>query len=121
MRRVALTALLQFIAESDLTILKRPKYDFPIADIRMILQYLWCKDDQIYISERFRVQLAFILQILLYGAGRPGALVESGCHYNSNEVIAYKVTTTPIAYTVNSDTRRISISESFSGKTVLPS
>ena len=56
-----------------------------------VLQYLWCRDAHLYECERYRVQFALLFQIFTYTCCRPGAVVESTCHPNSNEVLTYGV------------------------------
>ena len=63
---------------------------FGADDLRALLEYLWCRDSYIYRDERYRVQLAFLMQILVYSGCRPGAVTESNCHRGSNEVPLYK-------------------------------
>lgn len=42
-------------------------------------------------DDRYRMQMALLLQALTYRAARPEALVESSCHHGTNEVLLYKV------------------------------
>jgi len=64
---------------------------FDHIDLFNTLQYLWCRDQHLYECERYRVQFALVLQILVYSCSRPGAVVELSCHKGSNEVLTYGV------------------------------
>ena len=64
---------------------------FDYHDLFNTLQYLWCRDQHLYECERYRVQFALLFQIFVYSCSRPGAVVESSCHPNSNEVLTYGV------------------------------
>lgn len=70
---------------------KRDKPSFDSLDLGVVLEYLWCRDTYLYQDERYRVQLSFLLQVLLFSGCRPGAVIESNCHSGSNEVPLYKV------------------------------
>lgn len=54
-----------------------------------MLQHLWTEDYN-FGNDRYRVQLALGLQILMYSASRPGAIVESYCHRGTNELPLYQ-------------------------------
>jgi hypothetical protein len=56
-----------------------------------MLQYLWCRDDRVYWTERDRIQAALIIMFLGFSGGRPGAFVVSGCHPGTHELLLYEV------------------------------
>ena len=56
-----------------------------------MLKHLWTADDHEYLHERYRVQLAFMLQLFCYSGARAGAIVESSSYRGTNEAITYKV------------------------------
>lgn len=56
-----------------------------------MIEYLWTVDDHEYRHERYRVQLAFMLQLFCFSGARAGAIVESSSYRGTNEAITYKV------------------------------
>lgn len=62
---------------------------FDTVDLRVVPKYLWCRDSYVYRDERYRVQLALLLQILAFSFCSPRAATEPNSH--TNEVPLYKV------------------------------
>ncbi|ORY12460.1 hypothetical protein BCR34DRAFT_482612 [Clohesyomyces aquaticus] len=69
---------------------KRTKSVAHYSDIEDILYYLWCCDDYVWRHPRQMVQISFYLLVVAYYGLRPGEIVESSSHRNSNEGVKYK-------------------------------
>lgn len=78
------------LREKGLTIVRREKLIADQLDVAWLLTYLWCYDEFEYSNPRQRVQLSFILLIIIYTGTRPGTVVESSAYRGSNEAICYK-------------------------------
>ena len=59
----------------------RPKYNFTVRDLTRVLLTLWTRDDLIFIPERYRVQITFIIRCILLDRGRIGAFFTDGLRY----------------------------------------
>jgi hypothetical protein len=79
----------------------RPKHTLTSVDLFCLLEWHWRHDDKVYLHDRYRVQLALILQLLSYTANRPGALIESSCYKGTNEALKYKVRYSPDLNSLN--------------------
>lgn len=62
-----------------------------VDDVKRLLDQLQKHDQHIYHNERTRIQVAFMLKVLVYTAARPGAVVVSDAHRNTNEALLYEV------------------------------
>jgi hypothetical protein len=51
----------------------RPKHNFTSRDLTRILLTLWTQDDLIFIPERYRVQLTFIIRVYCWTGARLSA------------------------------------------------
>lgn len=69
----------------------KPDYQLTIEDVRIILQFLWCRDDRVFADERYRIQMALLILVLAYSGARPDAFVESTSQRGTNEYLLYKV------------------------------
>lgn len=71
-----------------------------ILDLEILLHQLWALDDTLFKHERIRIQMALLIMLVAYTTTRPGAVVESSCHRESNEALCYKVRTTKLELTL---------------------
>ena len=63
-----------------------------VASLFNLLHYHWCQDaDGTAIHGRYRVQAAFLMQLIAYVSPRPGAIIESNCYKGLSQVLEYKV------------------------------
>ena len=63
-----------------------------VTDLFNLLHYHWCQDaDATGVHGRYRVQTAFLMQLIAYTSSRPGAIIESYCYKGLNQVLKYKV------------------------------
>ena len=63
-----------------------------VTDLFNLLHYHWCQDtDSTGVHGRYRVQTAFLTQLITYTSSRPGAIIESYCYKGLNQVLKYKV------------------------------
>ena len=67
--------------------------DKPIADhttLKSLIHYLFVCDEARFHHERLRVQLALSMLIMAYTGSRPGAILESMYHRQSNDGLRYE-------------------------------
>ena len=67
--------------------------DKPIANhttLKSLIHYLFVCDETQFQHERLRVQLALSMLIMAYTGSRPGAILESMYHKQSNDRLRYK-------------------------------
>ena len=52
-----------------------------VTDLFNPLHYHWCQDaDRTVVHGRYRVQTAFLMQLIAYTSSRPGAIIEPNCY-----------------------------------------
>ncbi|EEH03246.1 FluG domain-containing protein [Histoplasma capsulatum G186AR] len=61
-----------------------------VKDLVAILHYHWCLDTASVIHERYTLQNPLLMLFMAYTSSRPGALIESGCLWGSNDGLCYK-------------------------------
>ena len=59
----------------------RPKHNFTTRDLTRVLLTLWTRDDLIFIPERYRVQITFIVHVYCWTGARIGAFFTDGLRY----------------------------------------
>ena len=63
-----------------------------VTDLFNLLHYHWCQDtDSTGVHGRYRVQTAFLMQLIAYTSSRPGAIIEPNCYKGMSQVLKYKV------------------------------
>ena len=62
-----------------------------IRDLYHLLHYHWCQDVASSSHERYRVQTAFLMQLIAYASSRPGAIIENCCYKGQDQVLKFKV------------------------------
>lgn len=56
----------------DLSLEKKPKPDMSVEDLRCVLQHHWIYGQEIYPTERQRIQSSLLLLIATFTRSRPG-------------------------------------------------
>ena len=51
-----------------------------VTDLFNLLHYHWCQDAHAAVHGRYRVQAAFLMQLIAYASSRPGAIIESNSY-----------------------------------------
>ena len=69
----------------------KDKATFSVRDLYHLLHYHWCQDDASSSHGRYRVQTAFLMQLIAYTSSRPGAIIESRCYKGQDQVLKFKV------------------------------
>lgn len=59
----------------------RPKNNFTVKDLTRVLLALWARDDLIFIPERYRVQITFIIHVYCWTGARLSAFFTDGLRY----------------------------------------
>lgn len=72
-------------------LLKRKKEMADLLDVQWLLTYLWCYDKYQFRHARQRMQLSFLMLLLVYTGSRAGSIVESSSYCGSNEALSYRV------------------------------
>ena len=63
-----------------------------VADLFNLPQYHWCQDtNAISVHGCYRVQAAFLVQLIVYTSSWPGAVIESNCSKGLGQALKYKV------------------------------
>ena len=62
-----------------------------VTDLFNLLHYHWCQDADTIVHGRYRVQTAFLMQLIAYTSSRPGAIIESNSYKGLGLVLKYKV------------------------------
>ena len=62
-----------------------------VTDPFNLLHYHWCQDADAAVHGRYRVQAAFLMQLIAYTSSRPGAIIESNYYKGLGQVLKYKV------------------------------
>ncbi|CAG8975982.1 hypothetical protein HYALB_00011537 [Hymenoscyphus albidus] len=78
------------LRDEGLTLVRRQKYLADQLDVTALLQFLWCFDTYQFSHPRERLQLSFILLLIIYTGSRAGAIVESSAYTGSYEALCYK-------------------------------
>ncbi|KAI9765002.1 MAG: hypothetical protein M1840_007924 [Geoglossum simile] len=76
--------------EYELSTEVRTKPDMSVEDLRFALRHHWAYDQELYSTERQRVQMSLMLLLCAYTGSRPGAIIESGCARGSNRALRYR-------------------------------
>lgn len=61
-----------------------------VEDLRCVLRHHWAYDQEIYATERQRVQMSLLLLLSAFTSSRPGAILQSGCAKGSNRALRYR-------------------------------
>ena len=61
-----------------------------VRDLYHLLHYHWCQDDASSSHGQYRVQTAFLIQLIAYTSSRPGAIIESRCYKGQDQVLKFK-------------------------------
>lgn len=59
----------------------RPKHNFTVRDLTRVLLALWTYDDLIFIHERYRVQVTFLIHVYCWTGARINAFFTDGLRY----------------------------------------
>ena len=63
-----------------------------VTDLFNLLHYHWYQDaDTTSVHGRYRVQAAFLMQLIAYTSSRPGAIIEPNCYKGMSQVLKYQV------------------------------
>ena len=63
-----------------------------VTDLFNLLYYHWCQDaDATAVHGHYRVQTAFLMQLIAHTSSRPGVIIESNCYKGLSQVLKYKV------------------------------
>ena len=63
-----------------------------VTDLLNLLHRHWCQDaDSTAVHGCYRVQTAFLMQLIAYTSSRPGAVIEANCYKGLSQVLKYKV------------------------------
>ena len=80
------------IAKFSLILGIKEKATCSVTDLFNLLHYHWCQDaDSTTIHGHYRVQAAFLMQLIAYTSSRPGAIIEPNCYKGLSQVLKYKV------------------------------
>ncbi|KAF8249142.1 hypothetical protein K440DRAFT_223149 [Wilcoxina mikolae CBS 423.85] len=77
--------------EFELQDMERRKDIASILDLEILLYQLWALDDTLFKYEQIRIQMALLIMLVAYTTTRPGTIVESSSHRESNEALCYKI------------------------------
>jgi len=80
-----LTEMYKLIVES------KDKPTCSVIDLYNLLAYHWCEDDRTKCHGRFRVQTAFLMQLIAYTSSRLGAIIEQKHFKSKRRFLKYKV------------------------------
>ncbi|KAJ4507488.1 hypothetical protein HRR83_004066 [Exophiala dermatitidis] len=69
----------------------RPKHNFTDRDLNRVLLTLWTRDDLIFIPERYRVQVTFIIHVYCLTGARIGAFFTDGLRYKDVTLVLQRV------------------------------
>ena len=62
-----------------------------VTDMFNPLHCHWCQDVDTAVHGRYRIQAAFLMQLIAYTLSRPGAIIESNSYKGLGQVLKYKV------------------------------
>lgn len=63
-----------------------PKHNFADRDLSRVLLALWTHDDLLFIHERYRVQVTFIIHVYCWTGARLGAFFTGGLRYQVSTI-----------------------------------
>jgi hypothetical protein len=75
----------------DLIMEQKDKPTCSVTDLFNLLHFHWCQDTESRFHGRYRIQVAFLMQLIAYTSSRPGAIIESACYKGLQQVLKYKV------------------------------
>ena len=58
-----------------------------VTDMFNLLHYHWCQDVDTAVHGRYRVQAAFLMQLIACTSSRPGAIIESNSYKGLGQVL----------------------------------
>ncbi|KAF8534000.1 hypothetical protein BDD12DRAFT_897299 [Trichophaea hybrida] len=61
-----------------------------VTDLFNLLHYHWNQDVDSSCHGRYRIQVAFLMQLIAYTSSRPGSIIESHCYKGLKQVLKYK-------------------------------
>ena len=62
-----------------------------VRDLYHLPYYHWCQDVASFPHGRYRVQAAFLMQLIAYTSSRPDAIIENHCYKGLDHVLKFKV------------------------------
>ncbi|KAH6719619.1 hypothetical protein BKA61DRAFT_707367 [Leptodontidium sp. MPI-SDFR-AT-0119] len=67
----------------------KPKKMATLKDVSILLRHMWNEKEYTFNNERYRVQLALFMKLLVYSTSRPGAIAISDGYRGTNESMTY--------------------------------
>ncbi|KAH8145064.1 uncharacterized protein LAJ45_10975 [Morchella importuna] len=74
----------------DLIMERKEKPTCCVTDLFNLLYYHWCRDVQSTCHGRYKIQVAFLMQLIAYTSSRPGSIIEANAYKGLSQVLKYK-------------------------------
>ena len=80
-----------FLSEKyQLSFEKNSKPDMSVTNLRCVLRHHWVADQEIYPTERQRIQMFLMLLLCAFTASQPGAIIDNTCANDTNRFLRYR-------------------------------
>ena len=63
-----------------------------VTDLKYILRHHWVADQEIYPTERPKIQMFLMLLLCVFTASRPEAIIDNTCANDTNRFLRYRIT-----------------------------